>query len=87
MLEDPEQWSKHRSRIPLDRPASTAEIAAVHAFLASDDAAYVTGAVVVADGGLTAGYRYSNWRATPPPDGGHTVGIPDVPVDMHEVPT
>jgi 3-oxoacyl-[acyl-carrier protein] reductase len=85
VLDDPEQWSKHRSRIPLDRPASTAEIAAVHAFLASDDATYVTGAVVVADGGLTAGYRYSNWRAMPPPDGGHSVGIPDVPVDMHEV--
>ena len=84
VLEDPEQWSKHRSRIPLDRAASTAEIAAVHAFLASDDAAYVTGAVVVADGGLTAGYRYSNWRALPPPPGGHSVGIPDVPVDMHE---
>ena len=84
VLDDPEQWSKHRSRIPLDRAASTAEIAAVHAFLASDDAAYVTGAVVVADGGLTAGYRYSNWRALPPPPRGHSVGIPDVPVDMHE---
>jgi NAD(P)-dependent dehydrogenase (short-subunit alcohol dehydrogenase family) len=84
VLDDPEQWSKHRSRIPLDRAASTAEIAAVHAFLASDDAAYITGAVVVADGGLTAGYRYSNWRALPPPPGGHSVGIPDVPVAMHE---
>jgi NAD(P)-dependent dehydrogenase (short-subunit alcohol dehydrogenase family) len=82
VIDDPEQWSKHRSRIPLDRAASTAEIAAVHAFLASDDAAYVTGAVVVADGGLTAGYRYSNWRAVP---GEHAVGIPDVPTDMHAV--
>src|SRR4029077_3242195 len=76
VLGDPEQWSKHRSRIPLDRAASTAEIAAVHAFLASDDATYVTGAVVVADGGLTAGYRYSNWLAMPPPVGGHHVEIP-----------
>ena len=83
VLDDPEQWSKHRSRIPLDRAGTTAEIAAVHAFLASDDAAYVTGAVVVADGGLTAGYRYSSWRAVPPPPGGHAVGIPDIPVDMH----
>ncbi len=71
-------------RVNAVAPGSTAEIAAVHAFLASDDAAYVTGAVVVADGGLTAGYRYSNWRAMPPPPGGHSVGIPDVPVDMHE---
>lgn len=82
--DDPEQWSKHRSRIPLDRPATTAEIAAVHAFLASDDAAYVTGAIVVADGGLTAGYRYANWRAVPPAPGGHRVGIPDVPADLRE---
>ena len=82
IIEDAEQWSKHRSRIPLDRPATTDEIAAVHAFLASDDAAYVTGAVVVADGGLTAGFRYSNWRATPPPPGGHIVGIPGIPADL-----
>ena len=84
VLDDPEQWSKHRARIPLDRPASTAEIAAVHAFLASDDAAYVTGAIVVADGGLTAGYRYTNWRAVPPGPGGHNIGIPDVPADLRE---
>jgi NAD(P)-dependent dehydrogenase (short-subunit alcohol dehydrogenase family) len=84
VLDDPEQWSKHRSRIPLDRPAATAEIAAVHAFLASDDAAYVTGAIVLADGGLTAGYRYANWRAVPPPPSGHRVGIPDVPADLRE---
>jgi meso-butanediol dehydrogenase/(S,S)-butanediol dehydrogenase/diacetyl reductase len=81
---DPEQWSKHRSRIPLDRPAATTEIAAVHAFLASDDASYVTGAVVVVDGGLTAGFRYSNWRAVPPPEGGHAVGLPDIPADLRE---
>jgi NAD(P)-dependent dehydrogenase (short-subunit alcohol dehydrogenase family) len=82
IVEDPEQWAKHRSRIPLDRAATTAEIAAVHAFLASDDASYVTGSVFVADGGLLAGYRWSNWRAVP---GEHEVGIPDVPADMHGV--
>src|SRR5207253_11339781 len=82
VLADAEQWAKHRSRIPLDRAATTAEIAAVHAFLASDDAAYVPGPLVVADGGLLAGYRWSNWRAVP---GEHEVGIPDVPTDMHAV--
>lgn len=80
--EDPEQWSKHRSRIPLDRPATPAEVAAVHAFLASDDAAYVTGAVVVCDGGLTAGYRYSNWAAVEAPPEGLQIGRPQIPNTM-----
>ena len=63
IVTDPRQWSKHRSRIPLDRPADPEEIAAVAAFLLSDDASYVTGSVVTADGGLTAGYRFSRWEA------------------------
>jgi NAD(P)-dependent dehydrogenase (short-subunit alcohol dehydrogenase family) len=83
VIADAEQWAKHRSRIPLDRAAAAEEVAAVFAFLASDDAAYVTGATYVCDGGLTAGYRYSNWAAESPPPGGFSIGIPDVPEDMH----
>lgn len=60
----PAEWSKHRSRIPLDRPADPAEIAAVVRFLLSDEASYVTGSVVVVDGGLTAGYRFTDWDAS-----------------------
>ncbi|HVF07513.1 MAG TPA: glucose 1-dehydrogenase [Actinomycetota bacterium] len=67
ILADDVQWSKHRSRIPLDRPAEPAEIARVAAFLLSDAASYVTGALVMADGGLTAGYRFSDWNATTVP--------------------
>lgn len=41
-------------RIPLGRRASVTEIGAVVAFLASNDAAYITGQVIYVDGGLTA---------------------------------
>lgn len=42
-------------RIPLRRMADPDEIARVHVFLASDDASYLTGQVIWADGGLTVG--------------------------------
>ena len=42
-------------KIPLGRHAEPEEIAALFAFLASDDAAYLTGQVYVIDGGETAG--------------------------------
>lgn len=43
------------ARIPLQRMAEPEEIAAVHAFLASDEASYITGQVIWIDGGLTVG--------------------------------
>ena len=42
-------------RIPLKRLAEPDEIAAVHVFLASDEASYITGQVIWVDGGLTVG--------------------------------
>jgi NAD(P)-dependent dehydrogenase (short-subunit alcohol dehydrogenase family) len=63
IVRDPREWSKHRSRIPLDRPGDPAEIANVVRFLLSDEASYMTGSVVICDGGLTAGYRYTDWEA------------------------
>ena len=51
----PEMLAQVDAKIPLRRHAQPDEIAAVYAFLASDDAAYITGAAITVDGGETAG--------------------------------
>ena len=53
-LADPAQAEPLLARIPLHRPATPAEIAAVIAFLTSDAARYMTGAYVPVDGGWLA---------------------------------
>lgn len=43
--------------IPLNRPGNTKEIAAIFLFLASDDNSFMTGQVIIADGGQLAGQK------------------------------
>jgi 3-oxoacyl-[acyl-carrier protein] reductase len=53
----PEQTQQeYRSRIPLGRFCTPDEVAAVVRWLAGDEAAYVTGAVIPVDGGLGMGH-------------------------------
>ncbi|ETK38078.1 3-oxoacyl-[acyl-carrier-protein] reductase [Microbispora corallina] len=53
---DEAQQEQIRKSIPLGRQAKADEIARVVRFLASDDAGYITGAVIPVDGGLGMGH-------------------------------
>jgi meso-butanediol dehydrogenase/(S,S)-butanediol dehydrogenase/diacetyl reductase len=53
---------EYAQAIPMGRLGTAAEVAGVIAFLASDDAAYMTGTATVVDGGLTACTGQPNFR-------------------------
>ena len=55
-------FAEVNSKIPFGRHAKAEEIAALFAFLASDDAAFISGHVYVADGAETAGGLASQHR-------------------------
>ena len=57
ITEDPVAGPEYLKGVPLGRFAEPAEMAAVVAFLASADASYVSGELLVADGGTTVGVR------------------------------
>jgi len=54
-LADPVKRARLMGKTPIGRPAPPSEIAAVIAFLASDQASFMTGAFVPVDGGWLAG--------------------------------
>jgi glucose 1-dehydrogenase len=58
-VDDPVKARMVTSHIPLGRPGTADEMAGVTCFLASDDAAYITGQTVFIDGGLTL---YADFR-------------------------
>jgi meso-butanediol dehydrogenase/(S,S)-butanediol dehydrogenase/diacetyl reductase len=53
LIEQADLMEDYRQRIPMGRAGSADEVADVVAFLASDDARYVTGHCLVVDGGIT----------------------------------
>lgn len=58
-VEDPNKKAVVESHIPMARAGTTDEMAAAVAFLASDEAAYITGQTLFIDGGLTL---YADFR-------------------------
>lgn len=59
--DDPEKRAAVESHIPMGRPAEAAEIAGVFAFLASDEASYITGQTLYACGGISL---FAEFRTT-----------------------
>jgi len=52
-VDDPVKKAQVEQHIPMRRAATSEEMAAVTAFMSSDDAAYITGQTLFVDGGLT----------------------------------
>ncbi|SMF19288.1 NAD(P)-dependent dehydrogenase, short-chain alcohol dehydrogenase family [Tistlia consotensis] len=55
-LSDEAAWNARRPFMPMGRIAEPSEIAGLVAFLASDEASYITGAAYPIDGGISAAY-------------------------------
>jgi len=60
---DPDLRETYLKTIPMGRMGTVEEMAKIAAFPASDDASYITGAVLIADGGLMAHSGFPNAMA------------------------
>jgi glucose 1-dehydrogenase len=60
-IDDPEKRAMVTSHIPMGRAGDAEEMAAVAAFLLSDEAGYITGQTIFVDGGLTL---FADFRGT-----------------------
>jgi glucose 1-dehydrogenase len=60
-IDDPEKREMVVAHIPMGRAGTSEEMAAVAAFLFSDEAAYITGQTIFVDGGLTL---FADFRTT-----------------------
>ncbi|MGH3328294.1 MAG: glucose 1-dehydrogenase [Streptomycetales bacterium] len=58
-VDDPDKKAQVEAHIPMARAGTAVEMAGVTCFLASDDAAYITGQTLYVDGGLTL---YADFR-------------------------
>jgi NAD(P)-dependent dehydrogenase (short-subunit alcohol dehydrogenase family) len=51
--EDPDHWQRLQDRIPLGRAGTADDAAGLAVFLGAPASAYLTGAIIPLDGGLT----------------------------------
>ena len=63
LAKNPAVLAAFRDRMPVGRAATPDEVAGVIAFLASDDARFINGAIVPVDGGVTASNGQPNFLA------------------------